>query len=373
MPDAPPTLPWHGIPTSKTASTCRVFLMQAGGLVLPTDLVLLPGSNKANSSLDGDSSEAEKDTFFVPDFVFLIEHLATGDNYVFDLGMRKDLENSTPAVVQNMLSKFKSTPESPVDILKKHGTTEQQPSFVKAVIFSHLHFDHIGDVGKSGFSKAEIWIGPSTCSSARPGFPADTKSSVFSDDLPRDGSRRIVEFKLPSAMLDDKRKKAIRDATENGNYEAIELREPEGGWFGLGAFEAAFDLLKDGSIYLIDAPGHMAGHQMLLVRVKTGVNGAQDDFVLLAGDCFHHPAMLGNPLLTARPPFSKSSMHGDPETAINTMFRTRRCAQEKNIWVVGAHDFTISRAVSPNTDTVDGLVLLTDWHKRGWKQQLQLQ
>jgi glyoxylase-like metal-dependent hydrolase (beta-lactamase superfamily II) len=170
-------------------------------------------------------------------------------------------------------------------------------------------------------------------------------------------------------MLDEKRKIAIEAAQKNGNYEGVDWRMPAGGWFGLGAFESAFDLFDDGSAYLIDAPGHAAGHQMLLVRVKTGSTGAADDFILLAGDCYHHPSMLGDPLLTARPPFSKSSMHSDPETAIDTMFRTKRFAEEENIWVVAAHDFSITNVVSSKAGSVEGLVLLTDWREMGWKHQ----
>jgi glyoxylase-like metal-dependent hydrolase (beta-lactamase superfamily II) len=341
--------------------------MQAGNLSLPNDLVLLPGPNKPNPSLNHEPNEGREDMFLVPDFVFLIEHLVTGDKYVFDLGMRKDLDNSPPAVVENVLPKFKYSPVSPVAILKEHGTAEQQPSAIKAAIFSHLDFDHVGHFGRDGFSKAELWIGPGTCAVARPGYPADEKSTVFSDDLPKDGSRKIVEFKLPSNMLDDKRRTTINVAKEKGNYEGIEWRNPVGGWFGLGAFEAAFDLFNDGSTYLIDAPGHAAGHQMLLVRVKIGSVDSADDFVLLAGDCYHHPAMLGDPLLTARPPFSKSCMHSDPEKAINTMFRTKRCAEEEYIWVVAAHDFSVSRSISPN-NAVQGLVLLNNWRERSWKR-----
>jgi glyoxylase-like metal-dependent hydrolase (beta-lactamase superfamily II) len=341
--------------------------MQAGGLSLPNDLVLLPGPNKPNASLNHEPNEGRGDMFSVPDFVFLIEHLATGDKYMFDLGMREDLYNSPPAVVENILPKFENFPKSPAAILKEHGTVEQQPSAVRAVILSHSDFDHVGRFGRDGFSKAELWIGPTTCTLARPGYPTDEKSTVFSDDLPKNGSRKVVEFKLPVSMLDDKRRTAIKVAEERGNYEGIEWREPINGWFGLGAFEAAFDLLNDGSAYLIDAPGHAPGHQMLLVRVKTGSVDTTDDFVLLAGDCYHHPAMLGNPLLTARPPFSKSSMHSDPETAIDTMFRTKRCAEENNIWVVAAHDYSVSHSISPNANTLEGLVLLNDWRERGWK------
>jgi glyoxylase-like metal-dependent hydrolase (beta-lactamase superfamily II) len=343
--------------------------MQAGSLDLPNDLVLLPSPNTPNSSLDNDPKKGEKNMFSVPDYVFLIEHSMTGDNYIFDLGMRKDLENSPPAVVQNVLPNFRCFPTPPTVILEEYGTTEQHPSTIKAAILSHLHFDHIGDFGRADFSNAEIWVGPSACTSARPGYPADKKSEVFSDDLPKDDSKKIVEFKLPWSMLDSKRRMAIKTAEEKGNYEGIEWHEPGGGWFGLGPFEAAFDLFNDGSAYIIDAPGHAAGHQMLLLRVKTGSIDAVDDFILLAGDCYHHPAMRDDPLLTARPPFSKSSMHVDPEAAIDTMFRVRRCAKEENIWVVAAHDFLIGDSISPRTDAVNGLVLLTDWREKRWKRQ----
>jgi glyoxylase-like metal-dependent hydrolase (beta-lactamase superfamily II) len=343
--------------------------MEAGGLDLPYDLVLLPGPNEPNSSLDKTSKGLDREMYFAPDFVFLIEHLATGNKYIFDLGMRKDLENSTPAVIESTLPNFRCTPVSPVDILKMHGTAAQKPSAIKAVIFSHLHFDHTGDFGKSGFNKAELWIGPSACTLFRPGYPADQKGTVFSEDLPNDGSKKIVEFELPARLMDEKRRLAVHDASKNGKYEGIRLHKPAGGWFGLGAFDAGFDLFNDGSAFIIDAPGHTAGHQMLLLRVKVHSTSDADDFILLAGDCYHHPDLLRDPLRTARPPFSKSSMHSEPEHAINTMFRTRKFGEKDNIWVVGAHDFKVKSAVSPNTDAVEGLVLLTDWRENGWKHQ----
>ena len=229
MPDAPPILPWYSIPSSKTGSTCQVYLMQAGGLDLPKDMVLLPGPNKPNSSLDEESKNEKREMFFVPDFVFLIEHSATGNNYIFDLGMRKDLSHSTPSVIQTQLSNFPSFPKSPVDILTKYGTASQQPSHVKAVIFSHLHFDHIGDAAKHGFRAAELWIGPSTCACARPGYPADKNSRIFSSDLPNDGSKTITEFSIPAHQLDETRRAAISAAAQKGYYEGTDRHAPARG------------------------------------------------------------------------------------------------------------------------------------------------
>lgn len=92
---------------------------------------------------------------------------------------------------------------------------------MKAVIFSHLHSDHTGDAEKVGFSNAEMWTGPSTCPSVRPGYPAEDNSMVFSTDLPKGGSKKIVEFTLPPSQLDEERKTAIENALNRGNYEGM--------------------------------------------------------------------------------------------------------------------------------------------------------
>lgn len=137
----------------------------------------------------------------------------------------------------------------------------------------------------------------------------------------------------------------------------------------MGAFERAFDVWGDGAAYLVDAPGHAPGHQMMLVRVGIGEGGdEEDEFVLLAGDCFHHPELLEEPERTARRPFSDGSMHSEPEVAMETMKRTREFARRENVWVVGAHDFSIGEVVRPGVEVIEGLVLLNDWKKKGWKK-----
>lgn len=149
-------LPWHPIPSAK--ATCRVHLIQAGGLAIPTDMALLPGPDQPNDSVKSEQGTSSSKSYFAPDYVFLIEHTATSNKYVFDLGMREDLENLPPLIVKNILPQFKCQPKSPAKILKEHGSPEQQAEKVKAVIFSHMHFDHVGDGAKAGFSDAEMWV-----------------------------------------------------------------------------------------------------------------------------------------------------------------------------------------------------------------------
>lgn len=57
-------------------------------------------------------------------------------------------------------------------------------------------------------------------------------------------------------------------------------------WAPLGPFPAALDVFGDGSVYVLDVPGHLPGHINLLCRV-----GPQR-WKCLCGDAFHDPRLL---------------------------------------------------------------------------------
>ncbi|KAF3005105.1 hypothetical protein E8E13_010048 [Curvularia kusanoi] len=329
-------------------------------------MALLPGPDTPGNP---STSSAAPKKFYAPDYVFLIEHTATNTTYLFDLGIRQDLENLPPTIIKNVLPQFECSPKSPAEILRKHGTPEQQPEKVAAVIFSHMHFDHVGDGAKAGFADAELWVGPTCCTYARPGYPVEETAPTLSETLPSDGSRKIVESFVPDEVLEaagDKRAGKVTEALQKGLYNAVALKKAE--WIGLGAFERAWDVFGDGAAYLIDAPGHSAGHQMMLVRT-TGGDGSS--FVVLAGDCFHHPEILREPRRTARPPYSKGGMHTDPEAAMDTIYRTREFALRDEVWVVAAHDFSVGQNVQPGVKEIEGLVMINDWREKKWKKPLQ--
>ncbi|KAF2658054.1 hypothetical protein K491DRAFT_653479 [Lophiostoma macrostomum CBS 122681] len=351
--------PFHPLPPSPTNATCTVHLLQAGGLTIPKHLVLLPGPNVPQPP-DQDKNES----YHVPDYVFLIHHHPSNTHHIFDLGMRPDLQNLPPYLVKNVLPQFHCTPRAPAALLRKYGTKEQQPENVRTVIFSHMHFDHVGDGAKSGFERAQMWIGPSCCTYARPGYPVEKDAPTLGETLPDDGSRVVVEWTVSEERLGkegDKRKGLVEKGRREGKYDGGDGKGE--GWIKLGSFDHAVDIWGDGSAYLIDAPGHSAGHLMLLVRVQS------DDFVLLAGDCYHHPSLLRDPRLTARPPYAKASMHADPDVAIDTMTRTKAFAEQDNVWVLGAHDFSVGEAIAPGVEEIEGRVLLNEWREKGWKQK----
>lgn len=334
-------------------------------------MALLPGPDKPQDPKDSKDDNGTRKSFYAPDYVFLIEHTATGNKYVFDLGMRKDLENLPPLLVEGTLPHFKCEPKSPADILQEHGSPDQQPEKVKTVIFSHMHFDHVGDGAKAGFGEAEMWVGPTCCTYARPGYPVDEKAPTLSETLPVDGSRKIVESYVPDDVLreaGDKRAGQVMEGMVKGKYAAVDLKKPE--WIGLGSFDRAYDVFGDKSAYIIDAPGHSPGHQMMLVRTMSGSTEKESTFVLLAGDCYHHPDLLKEPKLTARPPYAKSGMHADPEQAVDTMLRTRKFARQDNVWVVGAHDTSVGEGIKSGVNEIIGLVEMNDWLAKGWKKSI---
>ena len=369
MSQASQDIPWHPIPTG--SATCTVHLIQAGGIYIPEKLALLPGPDTPDNSAQQSDGKDKPASYYAPDYVFLIEHVASGNKYLFDLGIRKDLDKLPPYLIKNVLPQFPCEPESPADILKEHGNAEQQPEKIKAVIFSHMHFDHVGDGAKAGFGDAELWVGPTTCTYARPGYPVDEDSPTLSETLPTDGSRKIIESYIPDDTLKesgDKRAGQVAEGQAKGKYVAVDLKQPN--WQRLGSFDRAYDAFGDGSAFVIDAPGHSAGHQMLLIRTKHDAL-SQDTFVLLAGDCFHHPDILRDPRRTARPPYSKSGMHSDPEQAVDTIWRTREFAKKDYVWVLAAHDFSVGESIAPKEKVIQGLVKVNDWYAKDWKQPLE--
>lgn len=362
---------WHPIPSSPRKVTCKLHLLQAGSIRIPKNLVFRPDDpkNDQDPQQPNDSS-----SFLAPDYCFLLHHPPSNKHYIFDLGIRKDLENLPPYICHNVLPSFPCNPKSPADILRQHGDAAQQPENIAAVIFSHMHFDHVGDGAKAGFTAAELWVGPTCCVYARPGYPVEQDGVTLSETLPTDGSRKIVKAFISDEVLEkagDSRAGKVAEARARGLYEAVDLSVPgeKGqGWTALGAFDRAFDVFGDGALYVVDAPGHSAGHQQLLVRVKINEDDEDDDFVLLAGDCYHHPALLEDPERTARPPYSKASMHADPEVAIDTMMRTKAFHDRENVLVAGAHDFSIGRAIAPGEEEIEGLVCLNEWRAKGWRK-----
>lgn len=145
-----------------------------------------------------------------------------------------------------------SSTEDMTQILAKRGLT---PSDINAIIFSHLHLDHIGDLSIFP-SQTRLIVG--SRKPLLPGYPTDASAPVFEADVQ---GRTIEEIDFSS-----------------GSQHIRGLR--------------AVDVFKDGSFYLLETTGHTTGHISALARTIAGVGANEDSFLLLGGDVCHHAGAL---------------------------------------------------------------------------------
>lgn len=218
--------------------TCRLACSGAR-LSVPVELLVKPeieGHTRSN----------------VPCFSFLIEH-PCGRKLLFDIGLRKDWENLAP-VVRHLIESHHITVTAEKDvaeILQENGV-DVQGGVIEAVIWSHHHFDHIGNIDTFP-SSTRIIVGPGFKDTYLPGYPANPDAALQESDYT---GRELQEVSFADGLR-------------------------------LGSCQA-FDFFGDGSFYILDTPGHTVGHIGALARVTTtGKGSEQDTFLLLAGDAAH--------------------------------------------------------------------------------------
>jgi glyoxylase-like metal-dependent hydrolase (beta-lactamase superfamily II) len=191
------------------------------------------------------------------------------------------------------------------------------PKDIDAVILSHLHFDHTGDVTK--FPSAEIIAGEGTAEATSPGWP----------------TAQLSPF----------------DGTVLTHPKFRELSKSNPGYGSLDVFPYAYDFFSDGSFYLLDAPGHMAGHQMGLAR--TG----EKEWVVMGGDCCHHMDLLvenNRTISVVDGPNGQPGFHKDPKAAQESIEKLKKMRAYKNILTLLAHDASLQGKYPPYPATING-------------------
>lgn len=198
----------------------------------------------------------------VPCFSVLIHHPFQDRTLVFDLGIRKDWWNLAPSLQARFKAGgYRIEVEKGVrEILEENcgdggvGVVTDT-SKIEAVVWSHWHFDHIGDPSTFDPGTALI-VGPGFKDKFLPGYPSNPTSTILEADY---AGRELRELDFTDSKVT------------------------------IGRF-AALDYFGDGSFYFLDAPGHAVGHICGFARVKTHPAGAEgeDSFVFLGGDAAHH-------------------------------------------------------------------------------------
>jgi len=237
---------------------------------------------------------------------------------------------------------------------------------ITSVIWSHNHFDHIGD--PSTFpSSTELVVGPGVRELSWPGWPTNPDAAVLDSDI---AGRTVREI----------------------SFSANPLK--------IGSFDA-FDFFGDGSFYLLDAPGHAKGHLCGLAR--TTANPAS--FVFMGADACHHPGILRPtdylPLPRSITPSPLSSTHAadgsiiacpgsilqtlclnqnptvpffevpnsvlfsDHDAAMETVRKIQELDATPAVLVVLAHDLSLRERVPLFPEKVN------DWRKLGLKENIR--
>lgn len=206
-----------------------------------------------------------------PAFGFFLRHSVTKDQIVFDLGIRRDLESYPPATQRRVGKLFSPTrvPQTVEEILSKGGVKAED---VKTVMLSHLHWDQYvvtllpysgeADVGSytysvgdaKPFTNATFVLGGQAEPILKSGYPHNLESVIDARSVPLDRTR-FLECDL---------------FTES-----------------IGPFPFAYDYYGDGSLYVVDAPGHMPGHINLLARTSS-----TGSWMYLAGDTCHDISVI---------------------------------------------------------------------------------
>ncbi|OAX36302.1 hypothetical protein K503DRAFT_313850 [Rhizopogon vinicolor AM-OR11-026] len=242
----------------------------------------------------------------VPSFAFLIQHPKHG-KLLFDLGLRKKGEGYPP-LVQDAIPTFRS--ECDEDVVDKIAKAEPpiEPQDISIVIYSHLHFDHIGDL--TPFSRATLVMGKESEVFLRNPYPDDLRGTH--NALP--AGQRVCYLDFTS-----------QDASPAQDMPHSRLIQP------MGSFDRAIDLFGDGSLYLVDAPGHMSGHMVALARI------ASNAFVLLAADtCHSRQCYVPSSAGMVREISSLNYQQWDVAKA--TVTKLMEMSQQANVVVVLAHE-----------------------------------
>ncbi|TBU56255.1 beta-lactamase-like protein [Dichomitus squalens] len=230
----------------------------------------------------------------LPCLAFVLRHSRTRETFLFDLGIRPDPENLRGAGATTAKMRMVLTGRDIPAALERGGLSRTE---VKHIAISHIHFDHTGV--PTAFPNATFLLG----AGSKPVIEAkgpDFEGTIYAIDVPLE------------------RTKFLDSSTPD--------------WSPIGPFPRALDFYGDGSLYIVDAPGHVPGHINILARTST-----DGGWVYLAADSAHDWRLLtGEAGIGHHPEWG--CIHEDPGKAQQNIERLKALAEYPRVRVLLAHD-----------------------------------
>ncbi|KAI8625577.1 hypothetical protein F5Y19DRAFT_467024 [Xylariaceae sp. FL1651] len=328
-------------------SGMSVSALDAGHLTLPDSLFV--------SGADPESRTT------VPSLSFLIQHPSSPvsrssnvTNLLFDLGVKRDLKGYTILQQGHIDARQPVITDPDCSVSLRKGTSNKDEDEaanekellspgkdIDFVILSHVHWDHVGT--PVDFSSATFVVGSGTLNLLKNGGGPLYPAELFHDDeLP--ASRTVELPQASSRGIDSHAYDAgpnvpLHTPTPVDTHAKLPASADEWSWQRLAGFPRALDFFGDGSVYVIDSPGHLYGHVNLLARI------GERKYVYLGGDCCHDTRILSGEKEIAEYDDGRGgirSVHVDTSMAKKTLAEIETGVSElkkdNDVEVVLAHD-----------------------------------
>jgi N-acyl homoserine lactone hydrolase len=230
------------LPGGQEGATVRVHPINTGYILGPLELMARTGSGwKALRSIRSPKEEWLR----LPAPVFLLEHPGVGKILV-DTGLHASVATDPKQNMGGLIGRFYSFDMQPEQAaaaqLRARGIEARD---IGVVVMTHLHMDHASAI--SDFQSATYVLGEGEWAAF------NARRATFSGYIHKQAAH-AVDYR-----------EVVYDTRLANSY---------------STFGRSFDLFGDGSIRLVFTPGHSAGHQSLVVRLK-------DREMLIAGDAIY--------------------------------------------------------------------------------------
>ncbi|KAK4230304.1 Metallo-hydrolase/oxidoreductase [Podospora fimiseda] len=283
--------------------TVQVHALSAGHFSLPENQFVHPATPGQQKT--------------VPSLCFLIQHPNSHINIVFDLGLRRDTDRYPQPIRQHITTRQPLTTDP--DVVKSLAKGGLTPSNIDYVIYSHVHWDHVGEPRDFPTSTFVVGHGSLDLLSEKSSKSRGSHSHFESDLLDRS---RTIELSDPSEQPES--------SDTNPGITSF-CRE----WQPLPAFDLpqTLGIFGDGTLYIVNSPGHLPGHINLLCRTEDG-------WLYLAGDTCHDRRILSGEKEIGEWKDSEGHtccIHSDRKEAERSIHRARELGK-MGVEVVFSHD-----------------------------------